>query len=165
MFLKCILCFLGLIRVIILFSAVRSKGPPVSNPGVSTEASLVAAPSEVNYLPNPSQMNYIPQQINSSQRWYSVRIFSAIFPHGAIIGCFHFINWWFFSAFCRSFRELSVNKPIITQVSSDKVCYCSCALPLQHFILSLILTFSYIFEVRNCLPTWNGIFKIPHAVS
>ncbi|GMY26255.1 RNA-binding protein 48-like [Fagus crenata] len=74
-------------EVLARLNPVRSKGPPVSNPGVSTEASLVATPSEMNYLPNPSQMNYIPQQINSSQR---------------------------------SFRELSVNKPIITQVSSDK---------------------------------------------
>ncbi|KAK4608208.1 hypothetical protein RGQ29_001852 [Quercus rubra] len=65
----------------------RSKGPPGSIPAVSTEASLVTTPSEINPSPNSSQVNCIPQQLNSNQMWSS--------------------------------REL-VNKPPITQVSSDK---------------------------------------------
>ncbi|XP_065619303.1 uncharacterized protein LOC136063204 [Quercus suber] len=73
-------------EVLARLNPARSKGPPGSIPGVSTEASLVATPSEINYLPNSSQMNCIPQQLNSNQR---------------------------------SSRDL-VNKPPITQVSSDK---------------------------------------------
>ncbi|KAM3706346.1 hypothetical protein ACB098_03G145500 [Castanea mollissima] len=73
-------------EVLARLNPARSKGPPGSIPGVSTEASLVPSPSEINYLPNSSQMNCIPQQLISNQR---------------------------------SSREL-VNKPPITQVSSDK---------------------------------------------